>query len=264
MFVPENDFDYQALRASKQKLKLEDLKILDHEKDSLYEFDYTNWRKYAGYRKQLRAWPNDFRVEFTKLINCKIPFSHFKENYLRIRDLTVRQVTSERLLVEFLKNVKIRTLSLDYDFNLGQSFFDEIANFLTVKEFNSYESTWTSVSDASVLDRMNFRKVELQFNQLPRQIALAILKKPFCLIMTFKSYSGWRQSFVEENRKTSNGKHFHIIRKANGVFYCIHCKWSSAKDPKCLEDSFEGVIHHIEHGPVPQNTPREEIWDIFF
>lgn len=265
LFVPRDEYDYSALSAAKRKFNLEDVKILDLENEYYDEFGYTNWHRYVEHRQQLRRWPNHFCVEFTKLINCKIALSHFKENYLRIFLLTVRHVTSEPLLIEFLRNVKIEILSLDYDFNLGQSFFDEIADFLTVRSIYSYGSALAGVSDPSVLSRMKFDEFELkydQYDQFPRQVVLAILQNPSCRKSTFSHYSEMIADLDEENRKIPKDldyRFLHRIRRENGVFYCLQCVWSSAKDPKCSQDLLGAMIHHIENAPSPRNTTYAEI-----
>lgn len=265
LFVPEDKYDYSALRAAKRKFKLENVKILDLYNEFWDEFGYTNWHRYVEHREQLSSWPNGFCVEFSKLVNCKIPLSHFKENYLRIYHLTVRHVTSERLLIEFLRNVKIQTLWLDYDFNLTQSFFDEIADFLTVRNLYSYGSSLAGVSDPSVLSRMKFKEFELkydQFDQFPRQVVLAILQNPSCRKSTFSHYSEMIADLDEENRKIPKDldyRFLHKIRRENGVFCCLQCAWSSAKDPKCSQDLLGAMIHHIENAPSPRNTTYAEI-----
>ena len=265
LFVPESEADYSALEAEKRKFKLDNLRISDHERD-LFEFDYVNWRRYVENIEQLRSWPCGFAVEFSKLLNSKIPIRHFKANHLRISTLGVRQVTDQSLLVEFLKNVKIKYLKLKYDFNLGnQSFFDQIADFLTLKQLSLYESAWTEVSDPSVLSRLNCLEYKLYFSQLPRQVVLAVLTNPSSFLINFYRCSGL-EDFNEDLDLLPDfmESYFHYIKKKKNVFYCCNCKWTSARDPNCSEDLIGGTIQHVENKRSSRNMTGDEIVEIFW
>ena len=135
LFASESGFaDRRKFEGEKQAL-LPDLKMFDSVDFWSERFDYQNWGRIVEHWGALSCWPGKFDVQFSKLLECKIPFDYFREAYLRIQRLTVGQVTDERALLEFLRNVPINDLHLDYDFNLGQSFLEEIANFVTFKIF---------------------------------------------------------------------------------------------------------------------------------
>lgn len=97
----------------------------------------------------------------------------------------------QSLLVKLLRNAKINSLVLDYDLNLGQSFFDEIADFVTVNLLRSYQSAWSRVKRSSGTKQAElFGAFELHYEQLPRQV---VLQKPSCYALDFHRYSGFEE-----------------------------------------------------------------------
>lgn len=127
-------------------------------------------------------------------------------------------MTDEPLLLELLRNVQISALHLNYDFNLGKSFLDEIADFVTLENLSSYESLWNRASDLSVIDRLNVRFVYLAFEQLPREMAGCLLKNPSCLYISFSYYSGFDEWEIDGKFSKTPAKSQAVIRGDSWYF----------------------------------------------
>ena len=199
--------DSPILEEEKRKLNRKDLNICDasqiHESFS-YKFDYKNWSKYLEHRNELSHWPTAKNLVFNKLIDCKIPLKYFKENYLQVSQLKVRQVPDQALLVNFLKKVRIKYLVLEYDCNLGQSFLDETADSISFNSLALDECVWNRLTDPSVLSRLNVFYMEVYFQQFQRGATLAMLQNPTCVLSCFYPYDGFYE------KKSRSGK----IRKS--------------------------------------------------
>ena len=251
LFAFKEHIDPARLR-EKLESNLNDLKYFDH---ATYfpRFNYSNWNLYLQNREQLKYWPAEFNLGFTKLVNYEVPFSPFEDNFLQIAGLAVRHVTDQQPLIEFLRNVKIERLFLDYGFNLGQSFFDEITDFLTVEFLNSFESAWSGVSDLSVLSKLNVCHFCLYVKQelLPHQhpVISSILRNPFCLTLEIRPYTGWENyegwlGFENHKVPVESSRAWHRIKKSKNEFHCEKCDWTCT--PNCFEDSLMEIINHIE------------------
>ena len=194
-------------------------------------------------------------MKFNLLLECQIPQQHFEENFLQIGLFLVGQVTNQSLLVEFLRRVNIEILDLNYDFNLGQSFFDEIADFLTVKELVAYESSLNGLSDYSPLSRLNVCRIQFYFEQLQAPLASAILKSSSCVLIDFMQFAG---SVEDEERGLCPLiilSSSHLIKKVKNQFYCQQCRWTSAKN--CSKDPIEGTVLHIQRKKSEPNITEE-------
>ena len=211
-------------------------------------FDYQNWHPLVEYKEQLSYWPSSFNLVFNKLVNCQIPLQYFKENYLQISRLEVRQVTDQPLLVDFLRNVSFGFLELAYDCNLGQSFLDEIASSVSIGNLVLDECVLHRLSDLSVLSRLNTHYFTLHFQQFQREVALAVLRNPACVLLDFECHSGFNDEEDDgEIRKMYKKDYscFHTVYKKKNEFYCKPCMWISSKDPNRSEDQMEVTIQHM-------------------
>ena len=240
-----------ALEAEKRKFNLNDLKILTY--FNYFEFNYQNWHPYVEHKKQLSYWPARFDLVFDKLIDCQIPLRYFKENYLRLDSLSVRHVTDQPLLVDFLRNVELGFLKLEYDCNLGQSFLEAIARSVSIGNLILGDCVLHRLNDLSVLSCLNTFRFILYFRQFQREVALAVLRNPACPFAYFYCYDGFHEDDVDgedgrEIRKEYNIDYHrsHIIYRATNVFFCHACLWISSKDPNSSEDPIEVTIQHIE------------------
>lgn len=236
LFARVDSVDFPKLSEQKLKFKLNDLKILDYEEYPT--FNYTNWQQYVQHREQLRYWPSEFEIVFGWLINCGIPLHHFEENYLQIFDLSVGHSSDPSLLAAFLGKVNIKSLTLHYEFNLTQSLLDKVAYFQTLEYLDSYESTWKEIGDLTPLSRWNIYEVNFHFQQLPHQVAIALLKNPFCSVVEFYGHTGG----FDETPSFS----CHRIEKKKNKIYCATCKVTRVNDPDCSKDLIAGIVRHIE------------------
>ena len=258
------DLDLPILEEEKRKLNRKDLKICDEWES--YKFDYKNWSKYVKDREQLSHWPSEKVVVFDQLIDCKIPLKYFEENYLRVRELKVRQVADQALLVNFLKKVHFQYLVLEYDCNLGQSFLDEVADSVTVSSLSIDECVLNRLSDLSVLSRLNAFCMEVYFQQFRREAVSAVLRNLACARCYYYPYDG----FDDEGPDLLLGEDFfrkgyrerqyydHAVLRAKSEFYCDWCCWISSNDPNhSKKGPMEVTIQHIESHRA-RNTSYEE------
>lgn len=261
-FKKYRGFDLPKLKAEKLKFTRKNLKILEFSqlyKDLPREFDYQNW---GGYVNELRYWPDNLDLVFDKLLKYKIPLVLFEEkNFFRISELVVRRVADQELLVDFLRKTKVAVLHLGYDCNLGQSFFDEIADSVPLKALFLDESVWCRFSDFSVLRRLNMFSFELNFRQFRPDATLAVLNNPACFKYAFILYDrliGMGKGRRMEPRLLWDRSHrIQRVRERKDLdsFYCETCEW---KDPNGrLECSIE-VIEHLWSEETPSNMTREE------
>lgn len=170
----------------------------------------------------------------------------------------------QSLLVKLLRNAKINSLVLDYDLNLGQSFFDEIADFVTGHLLRSYQSAWSRVKRSSGTKQAElFDAFELHYEQLLRQVVLAVLQKPSCYALDFHRYSGFeeRLEYADECAEIT------IISMAQMVSTIRFGKTvrtstvNSAGRPaiRILADPMAGTLRHIENQRSAPNLTEGEL-----
>ena len=176
----DNESPFQRnLESQKRKYNLNNLKVIEHED----LFDYKNWRKYIELKEQIHRWPDGFEVDFKELINFKVPFNYFEENYLLIKILKIDHVPDQSQLVAFLKKMDFSRSKLifKYGCNLDQYFFDEIPSYLSIECINFYGDLFYRLTDYTFITKLNFRSIYLNFHQLPYQAVWNMLKNPsFC------------------------------------------------------------------------------------
>lgn len=227
----------------KRKFKLNDLKILNC-LDFIYPFDYQNWPRYLEHKEHLKYWPSEVDLVFDKLITFRVPLGLFKENYLKISTLKVRQTDNQTLLVDFLRNIEFTHLVLKNDCNLGQCFFNEIADSsVSIPSLTLYG--WHQFSDLTVLSRLNMATFVVYYQKFHREAALAVLSNSACLTFRFDLCQ-------------VNCPQVHIIRRVKDEFYCQPCAWISIKDRAPSEHPMEVTLKHIEKDYPQNNTTLEE------
>lgn len=225
--------DYVNLDKQKLKLNLNELKCLPSFKADL---DNANWQKYVKHRQYLRQLPYEFNLDFNQIVDCKIPLYHFKENYFVVKLLEVGEVADQSALVEFLKSARIDHLGLKQEFNLGQDFFDQIANFLTVDSIELFASTLNRLTDLSVLTRLNFSHFTLlNSKRRPREAILTVLRKPTCYTFVVNS--------SEDVRYPPS---CYIIKRIDDLFCTTH-EFASEKGLKFSEDIIHSTFDHIKN-----------------
>ena len=250
--------DLRKLEAGKRKFNLKDLKIFNSETGRTERFDYPNWRWYLEHREQLRYWPGEFDLVFNKLINCQVPLDLFRTSYFRIKQMKVRQVDDQSLLVDFLRNVRVTELELEYDCNLGQSFIDQIADSAIILNRLTFdECVWNRMNDFSGLTRLNTFHFEVYFQQFQREAALAVLRNPLCATFFFYFYEGFSSKMIKyadgELRKRPNFWFGHYMNKVGNDFVCRTCGWTSSNDPNRFEDPVAVTVQHAGNGPTARN-----------
>lgn len=255
-------FDLPKLVKEKRKFNLNDLKIFNC--SGYYQtFDYQNWPRYLKHKEQFKYWPGEFSVIFNKLISFRVPPGLFKENYFKIGELKVRQVNDQALLVEFLKNTEIRYLSLEYDFNLGQSFFDEIVDSVpALYRLCFVAGFWNRFTNLSVLNKLNMLYFEVYYKRFQREAALAVMTNPACFTFDFSFYDRLSEhNFSGELRKEPlyNTRFCHIIRRIKREFFCQPCCWISTNDPKRSLGPLEVTLRHVESERKGTNMTIEEM-----
>ena len=259
-----NDLDLAVLGAEKEKFGMKNLKIIQDE-EPFEEFNYRNyWLRYVQHKQQLMNWPKDFEIVFDKLINYRIPLDLFKENYLRIRELKVRLVADQPLLVDFLRKTDIGQLTLDYDCNLGQSFFDEIADSVTLNDLALQGYDCGRLSDPSVLSKLRIFRLEMHFQQFPRDAVLAMLNNRPCFMLGFYKFDEFMDAPPEEDgedgRREPNtiGRFSHNTQRVGSDFLCHTCGWISSNDPNRLNDPVRITLQHVEGELSMRNMTGEE------
>ena len=178
------------LESQKEKYNLNDLKVIEHED----LFDYKNWRNYIELKEQIHWWPDGFDVDFKELINCKVPFNYFEDNYLRVKSLKIGNVPDQSQLVAFLKKIDLSeaVLLFSYGCNLDQDFFDELPSYLSTDFIYIYGDLFYRLTDYTFLSKLNFRKIKFHFYQLPYQVVWNLLKNPswwFSIYYKFEQFS---------------------------------------------------------------------------
>lgn len=252
-------FIYPSL--AEQKRSLNDRKCLYYHYNDSYEysenFDYANWPKYVEHRGQLGHFPHDLYADnFNKLVDCRIPFHYFTENFLSLCVLEVGRVlkVNERLLVQFLKGISLFNLGLRNEFNLGQEFFDEVADFLSVDCLSLYESTLSRLHDFAFPSKLNFTGFGFYYDRVhPREAILMTLKKPSCYHFDFihssqffyrdREYKQHEDNTDDSDREIPQMRS-KIVKRADH-FYCTRCGWSSESDPNFSDAILDSVIDHV-------------------
>ena len=259
-------FDLAELEREKRKFGLKNLKILQHSEfyeNAFRDFDYANWRRYVG---ELRYWPDEIDIWFDKLLTHQVPLDLFKKNFFRIAGLKVRHVPDQRLLVDLLRKSKVAFLSLEPECNLGQSFFDEIADSVSVIFIKLYGSVWDRLSDVSVLSRLNMNTFEVYFEEFWAEAIVAVLNNPACFEFGFYAYDGFYDVEADEDSSPKTKYPSHRVCKIRSwqggdddEFYC-NCCWYSWKHPdRQKKGSIEVTIDHILNS-TRSNEIHDEIW----
>ena len=221
------------LESQKRKYNLNDLKIIEHED----LFDYKNWRKYIELKEQIHLWPDGFDVDFKEMINCKIPFNYFEENYLCVKSLKIDNVPDQSQLVEFLKKIDLSDgkLIFSYGCNLDQGFFDELPNYLSIDFITIYGDLFYKLTDYTFLSKLNFHKIEFHFYQLPYQVVCNMLKNP-----------SWWFSIFYKFEQSSDLQIDRAINYIHDFVYEFYKKYTSYVDSPPDEHACEYQMHEID------------------
>ena len=268
----QDSFHFPALDEQQRSFGSKNLKIICDDRLSSRMFNFSNWGRYVQHKQLLKSWPqNEFYLVFNKLINCRMPLDHFEEGYLKVNEVKVCRMVDQPLLVNFLRKAEIWILTLDYDCNLDQNFFDQIAeSAVTVPYLILQGYDLSRLSDPSVLGRLNMFHFELyiqNFQNFPQVAALAVLNNLACFLSTFYKFEEFRNSFPEEVgedgelRKEPDILFRHSLRRVGSDFLCESCKWLSTRHPNGLEDPIGVTFEHIEGERIAPNLTREEILD---
>lgn len=240
--------DHSNLERQKRKFNLNELKCVRYELTE--DFDHANWPKYVQHREQLRCWPTISCANFGQLINCQMPLHYLQDCYLNLSCLVVGKVPDQLPLVEFLKSVRINTLALANEFNLVQNFFDEIAQFLTVRRLNLFESTLNRLNDLHFLTKLNFNSLHLYFERLPREVISTVLKKPACHDLQVRNYHSEAEwSELPDGFNIPDTEFVHMVAKRIDDFYCISCGFKSDRDPNFSDALIASFLSHLENPP---------------
>ena len=262
-----DSLDSPALDEQQRSFGSKNLKIIRDDRISSHKFDFSNWSRYVQHKQLLRCWPqNEIQLVFDKLLNCRMPLDCFKEGYLKINQLKVRRMVDQPLLVDFLRKAEVRILTLEYDCNLDQSFFDQITeSAVTVTYLILQGYDLSRMSDPSVLRRLNMFHFEVYFQEFPRVVALAVLNNPACFLLSFIKFEEFENSFPEEVgedgelRQKPDSLNRHSLRRVRSGFLCESCGWLSTRHPNGLEDPIRVTFGHIGGERTAQNLTGEEL-----
>lgn len=168
----------------------------------------------------------------------------------------------QHLLIQFLKTASLCVFIIDKEFNLGQNFFNEISEFLTLDSLVCYDKTFSGLSEFSFLTKLNFNHFNFYHDRIkPREAILSIIKKPSCRLFQFEhSSSSYYKNREKYNRAHEvdaedenydgdyDGTHFRCetISKKDGYFWCERCGWTSEKDLNFSDAIVESVICHVD------------------
>ena len=243
-----NPPDHSDLERQKKKFNLNELKCVQF--DLVEYFDYANWQTLLQQAEQFGCWPAKLCANFNELINCQIPRHYFKESYFNLSSLAVGRVSDQSLLIELLKSIRIDDeLGLTNEFNLGQDFFDEIAEFLTIPRLLLFESTLNRLNDFAFLTKLNFFGFSLYFERFPREAISTVLKKPTGYQFNLSNYhseSQWLDN--EDGFNTPQTEFLHNVLKRTDDFYCYTCGFKSERDPNFSDALIESFLQHLENG----------------
>lgn len=249
--------DLAELGAEKERFGMKNLQIVYEDEIARENFNYRNSRHYAQHKQLLKNWPGgNFNLVFDKLIKCKVPLDLFKENYLNICELKVRQVADQSLLVDLLSSVRTVILVLQHDCNLGQSFFNEIVDSVTLKELNLNGYDWSRLTDPSVLSRLNVHRFVVNYRHFLPNVVRAVLSNRTTFTFGFYKFEELMDAFGEEDsedgepRQEPNEipKFCHCLLRAGNAFNCRSCGWTSSNDRN--GDPIGATVHHIENERV--------------
>ena len=170
---------------------------------------------------------------------------------------------NQAALLEFLKNVQVKSLELEYDCNLGQSFIDQIADStILLDRLSLDECVWNRMNDFSVLTRLGIFRFTVSFQRFRRKAAKAILKNPTCFAFCFEYYDGFTYvNWNDESRKDPNVDYqfSHYIQRAEGKdFLCNTCGWISSNDPNRFKGPVKVTVRHAANGQIPPNLTDEQ------
>ena len=241
-----------------------------------YTLDHENWRKYVRHEQTVKYCPIELAVDINQVVEHAVPLDRF-QSFFRLNGLKVGRVADPSLLVSFLRIVEtFFFLHLNRECNLDQSFFNEVANFLTVHRLHFHESILNRLSDYAFLEKFNYCVLSLKFQNLPREAFSAALKKPNCYIdfqfdrepieaesseeLSDEEPSDEEPIEVEQNENEEPAAvlecgHF-IVRHPAFGFVCKMCYWASARDPDSNSSPVEATIRHAEHRWTPPEDPR--------
>ena len=254
----------KKLTEQKKRFGLDDLEVLinstvdrDYTLDLYYTLDHENWRKYVRHEQTFKYCPIELVVDLNQAIEYAVPLDRF-QSFFRLNGLKVGRVADPSLLVDFLRIVEtFFFLHLNRECNLDQSFFNEVANFLTVHRLHFHESILNRLSDYAFLEKFNYCVLSLRFQNLPREAFSAALKKPNCYIhfQFDREPIEVEQNENEEPAAVLECGHF-IVRHPAFGFVCKMCYWVSARDPDSNSSPVEATIRHAEHRWTPPEDPR--------
>ena len=242
-----NEPPFQSkLESQKWKYNLNDLKIIEHED----LFDYKNWKKYIELKEQILRWPDGFHINFNELINCKIPFNYFEENYLPIKILKIDYVPDQSQLVAFLKKLDLSRskLILRYGCNLDQDFFDELPSYLSIDTIYIYGDLFYRLSDCTFLSKLNFGSIYFIFCQLPFQAVWNMLKNPSFIITNFYKVKQSNDLQTDQDKHDCELKYRFYKNEDSTYGDCTYGDSNNDEedDSHFQIDEIDDVIRHIE------------------
>ena len=236
-----NQPPYQRnLESQKRKYNLNDLKVMEHED----LFDYKNWKNYIKFKEQIHLWPYGFDLDFNELINCKVPFNCFEENYLPIDSLEIDNVPDQSRLVEFLKKLDIsgNELMFRYVCNLDQGFFDELPSYLSINLLCFYGDLFYRLTDYTFLSKLNFRTIRISFYKLPYQFVLNMLKNPSFLEFHFYKFEQSSDLQTDRAKCYDCDLAYHFFKNKDSSY----TDSVTRGDEKILIHQIDDLVRHIE------------------
>ena len=243
LFLSYNDeypLHLSKLESQKRKYNLNDLQVIEHK----YSFDYKNWRNYIELKEQIHRWPYGFYLDFNELINSKVPFNYFEENYLPIHILKIGNVPDQTRLVAFLKKLDFSStiLMFRYGCNLTQDFFDELPSYLSINLLCFYGDLFYRLTDYTFLSKLNFRTIRIPFHQLPYQVIWNLLKNPSVLVSHFYKFEQSSDLQTDRAKRYDFDLEYHFFKNEDSSY----TDSDTRRDEQILFHQIDDLVRHIE------------------
>ena len=229
------------LESQKRKYNLNDLEVIEH-KDL---FDYKNWKNYIKFKEQIHLWPYGFNLDFNELINCKVPFNCFEENYLPIDSLEIENVPDQSRLVAFLKKLDFSSTELmfRYGCNLDQVFFDELPSYLSINTIYFYGDLFNRLTDYTFFSKLNFRTIHITFYQLPYQVIWNMLNNPSVLVSHFYKFEQSSDLQTDRARRYDCDLTYHFFKNEDSSYFDAV---DAGIDEQISVYQIDDLVRHIE------------------
>ena len=147
--------------------------------------------------------------------------------------MKIDNVPDQSRLVAFLKKIDLSEGKLFFQSgcNLDQDFFDELPSYLSINHIYFYADVFYRFTDYTFLSKLNLRKINFTFNQLPYQVVWNILNNPS--VTDFQFYK------LKYSRYKDASSHDHLIGD-------IQSSAGLLKDGKMPIDRIEKHIRNFE------------------